>query len=192
MTSHLAASTSRLRTRSHCTFTLGYTTRHCLLVPCPRLHPPAICRDHQATLVNTDWAAKHDRRNNPLISFPHNSLNGAVRFGAVEVCLSHSILARHDTSPDLSEVIPKSILSPTQLRLVTVCCACQPLRPWKDRFPCFRVNVDEELEALEYSTEHLDSCAQDTRCHSCAGRPLWASGEQLSDVSQPYGRQRRL
>lgn len=110
-----------------------------------RLHPPAICRDHQATLVNTDWAAKHDRRNSPLISFPHNSLNGAVRFGAVEFCLSHSILARHDTSPDLSEVNPKSVLSSTPLRLVIVCCACQPFRPRKDRSLLSRVNVDEEL-----------------------------------------------
>lgn len=124
---------------------LSYSTLSVGTLP-QRLHPPAICRDHQATLVNTDWAAKHDRRNNPLISFPHNSLNGAVRFGAVEFCLSYSILARHDTSPDLSEVIPKSILSSAQLRLVTVRCACQPLRPRKDRCPFFRVNVDEELK----------------------------------------------
>lgn len=72
------------------------------------LHSSAICRDHQASLVNSDWAAKHDRKNNPVISFPHNSLNGAVRFGAVEFCRSHSILPRHATLPDLSEAIPES------------------------------------------------------------------------------------
>lgn len=142
--------------------------------------------------MNTDWAAKHDRRNNPLISFPHNSFNGAVRFGAVEFCLSHAILAQHDTATDLSEILPKSILSSTQLGVVTVCSPCQSFRPGKNRPPSFRVSIDEELEALEHFVGRLDSCAQDTCCHSCLGRLSWASGEQLSDVSQPHGRQRRL
>lgn len=114
-----------------------------------RLRPSAVCRDHQATLVNTDWAAKHDRRNNPLISFPHNSVNGAVRFGAVEFYLSHTILAQHDTSTDLSEVLPKSILSSTQLGLIAVCCARQSCWSQKSRSPFSRVSIDEELEALE-------------------------------------------
>lgn len=141
--------------------------------------------------MNTDWAAKHDRRNNPLISFPHNSLNGAVRFGAVEFGLSHSILAQRDTSPDLSEVILKYSLSSTEHGLVILCCAYQSLHPRKE-WSLFPRQRQRRAEGLFYLIGRLDSCAQGSGCHYCAGRPSWASGEQLSDVSQPYSRQRRL
>lgn len=155
------------------------------------LHSSAICRDHQAALVNTDWAAKHDRRNNPFISFPHNSLNGAVRFGAVEFCLSYSVFARHATLPDLLEAIQQSFPSSTQLGLVAVFCAYQPFLPLRTD-PLRPRQRRRRAEVFEYLIGRLGSCAQDRRCHSRAGKPSWASGEQLSDVSQPYSRQRRL